>query len=281
MKTSFNSILLVLGLFVGLSSLSGQAVIYLQDDFDGGYQNNTALPLVDNGQQFRGQGYWNQNIRRGGRAPWVTNEFAQSGDYSVSLRIGPDSGQGAQQSGLTGFFSSDTSSANRLTPADAMRIRFAFYLPELDSSARTQLAVRGTDGDANNLAVVNFGGSQVIAQFQGGDQTIAQTVARDQWYFLEIDLPANPQVRSDYTVRLLDSTGSTTLGSVTGAAIGTVSSAGYSYFVINHSNHVGTTPYSVYLDTFSVQQIPEAETYGLILGALGGVFWLIRRRTKA
>lgn len=284
MKRLRNPLFLGLSFLASLAFAQGQTVFYLQDNFDHGtpYQDNAALPLQDAGAPYPEDGYWNLNVRRGGRAPWLSTDYAQSGTRSVALTISPDTGQGAQQSGLTGFFSPGGGVENRVTPVDAMRIRFAFFFPEQESTASTQFVVRRTVTPGENIAIVNLGGSQVTAQFTGGNQTISETIARDQWYFLEIDLPANPQALEDYTVRLFGADGVTSLGSITGSILNAMGEGeGYAYFVINHFNLGGTTSNSVYLDTFSVQVIPEAETYGLILGVCGILFWLARRKIKA
>lgn len=278
MKTPRNLLFLGFILLASFALVHGQSVFYLQDNFDHGlpYQDNTALPRQDTGDPYPVDGYWSQNVRNGGRSPWLSTDYAQSGTRSVALTISPNAAND-QQSALTGFFSPGGGTENRIFPVDALRIRFAFYLTE--GTSTVNLAVR-TAGDLN-VAVVNFGREQVSAQFNGGNQTIDEALLRNQWYFLEVDIPENPQISGNYTVRLLDEDGVTLRGAITGAILRTVAEdSGYSYFTIAHSALQGEEEKSIYLDTFSVQVIPEVETYGLILGVAGVLFWLTRRRVR-
>lgn len=145
----------------------------------------------------------------------------------------------------------------------------------LSSDLPTVFVMRNTDG--GNMSVINIGvDGRIEVAFSNGTQELGSSISSGTWYYLSVEMPANPGLDIEYKVSLFGADGTTQLGSVMGISSGTVN-ASYSYFSL--INNGQATSLTTYIDNVSVQTIPEPSTVGLaVAGVVGGVLVAMRRK---
>jgi hypothetical protein len=199
----------------------------------------------------------------------VTVDQSLSPDRSLALNVAGPTDQ-AQVIGLL--------SANGLTRSqttDAVNIRFAFNRSSmLSTDGPTVFTVR--DNLEQNMSVVSIGVNGRIDVLFGSCTQELSPITSDTWYYLNVEMSANPGTSIEYKVSLFGADGVTLLDSVTGSSAGSAG-ASYNYFSIYNSGQVD--PLTTYIDSVSVQTVPEPSTIGMaVAGVVEGV--LLARRKK-
>jgi hypothetical protein len=245
--------------------------VLFQDNFDGAeYDGGFRV-----GPGVIPQGIWYVNNKTNGVYSGqpddrtnVSEEKALSTSRSLALNVELST----DQAQVIGVLSSSGSGATPTT--EAVNIRFAFNRSSmLSSDVATVFVIRDTS--EQNMSVINIGiDGRIDVAFSNGTQELSPILS-DTWYYLSVDMPANPGASIEYKVSLFGADGVTLINSVTGITAGTVG-VGYNYFSLYNSGQ--DTPLTTYIDNVSVQTIPEPSTVGLAVAGVVGTVLLAARR---
>lgn len=249
-----------------------QAAVLFEDNFDGPQYNYGFVV----GPGALTHGIWLVNNLNDGvysgvpdaRTNVTIDQFL-SPDRSLALNVaGP-----TDQAQVIGLLSAD--GLTRTQTTDAINIRFAFNRSSmLSTDGPTVFAVR--DNLEQNMSVVNIGVDGGIDVLFGSGLQKLGSITSDTWYYLSVEMPANPGMSIEYKVSLFGADGVTLLDSVTGSSAGSAG-ASYNYFSIYNSGQVD--PLTTYIDNVSVQTVPEPSTIGMaVAGVVGGVLLALRKK---
>lgn len=273
MASVFHALLLaVLSVSTSQAVIFSQPTVIFQENFDNSppYSDGGAVPTGLNTISY---GQWGVTTIGSNTVTTPTSE-SLSATRSVELH----QAEGAKSASLTGYFG--TNNTSLITTTDSIKLTLAFKMPDQNSNAEVWIR----DVNWATLGYIRLRTSTsngTVDSLNGGawnDTKISIDI--DEWYYLELLMPVNPNIGGSYTYSIYESDGVTQVGSsITGAfAYDPSGAASYRTFTLNVDN--ASAGKSVYFDNITVQAIPEAGSLGMVaLGlALLALHGTLRRR---